>query len=280
MGKPFFAVENFFNTIMFPAHTVSANEAATDHEAFRVGTARRMAARNHWTPTTLNQIAWLKGVMNRMRAFNFMALDRGHNLAGHEIELQASNDNFDTYWTPVSVTVPSNIHAPARLTDSPGVVTEEGAWLYRFAQQMAYEVRLYVPAMGATLKPQVVGLYVSNGWEPDFLLDLPFGWGDRHLIVEESVGDTGWVSSTRPAQRYERDFPMKLSSPAEYELARYHIETQYLRRRAMWCIFDQDQAERAWLAMPPAGRVGFETREGWSNMQATIPAVEHEPKLI
>ena len=57
MPGPRFLAENFWNLDQFPQHTLTAEEATTGNEAWRVGAGRRVGGtiRNYWTPTTANR---------------------------------------------------------------------------------------------------------------------------------------------------------------------------------------------------------------------------------
>lgn len=279
MGKPLFCPDNFFNSVMYTGHTLSANEAATGAEAFRVGTSRR-SSRNKWEPTTANNDAWIKVACDRIRTADFIAIDRGHNLDGETVRLEGSNDDFTTKEQIFSITLPSAVHQPAKLDQTPGVKTEEGAWLYRFDARSYKYWRLFIPAMGAGETPKIVGLYLGQSWEPSFLQRLPFTFGARELIYETTVSDTAWVGSSRPAQRFRTDISLRLEDHAEYDLARLHVETRIWRKKPTWYVPDQDRAERSWLGEAPQGTYRFEQAEGWGYMQTTFPLVEYEPALI
>lgn len=279
MAKPIFCSENFFNTVQFTGHTVSASEEPTGNEAFRVGTARR-SSRNYATATTANTAWWVKARCDRVRLADFLALDRGHNLDGKQVILQGSNDNFVTKENIVTATLPSSVYAPSDLRILPGTKTEEGAWLFRFDTRAYRDWRLYVPAMGAGLRPRIVGLYVGLSWEPTFLQALPFSFGGRQLSYTEVESDTAWVGASRAAQRFETTIALQLESWQEYDLARLHVETQIWRHRPTWYVADQARAERAWLARAPRGTYRFEQAKGWGFMQTSFPLVEHEPALV
>lgn len=279
MANPLFCSGNFLNTVMYPDHAVSALEEPSGNEAFRAGTGRRSSL-NAATSATANAAWWLKVRCDRVRMADFVALDRGHNLAGRQVKVQGSNDNFTTTDTIVDVTVPASVYAPSDLREDPGTLTEEGAWLRRFTPRAYRDWRLYVPAMGAGLRPLVVGLYVDLSWEPAFLQALPFAPHGRRLSFTEVESDTAWVGASRAAQRYETTINLQLQDWAEYDVARIHIETQAWRRRPTWYVPDQAKAERAWLGQVPAGTYRFEEAGGWGFMQTSFPLVETAPKLI
>ena len=93
--NPVMAVENFCSvgaSKQFPDHTLTSNEEATGNEDWRVANGRRGAS-DMWTPTTVNNAAYVNVACDRTRGANFIALDRGHNLAGYGLELRGSQQS-------------------------------------------------------------------------------------------------------------------------------------------------------------------------------------------
>lgn len=278
MAKPRFLVENFYSPTQFSSHVVSANEEASGHEAFRVGTNRR-SPRNYWTPTTSNSDAWVKVDATESKSADMIAIDRVNNLSGETVKLQTSSD--DSTWSDVfSITFPSTFSEPNDLTASPGVLMEDDAWAFYFGSNSARYWRVLVSAMGTDLKPEIGGIYLGDSWQPDLHLARPFDFGRPRLEFETARSETSWVSSSVPATRLETTLSFMLKSESEYDdFARYHIEELFLSKSPMWVFADTDHGERGWLAMPPTGQQGFQTQDGWGFPQAEIQAVEHEPAL-
>lgn len=278
MGLPRFLAENLFDGTQFRDATVSANEEATGHEAFRVGTRRRTPL-NFWTPTTENQDAWVKVDLGsgNSEAADMIAIDRGHNLDGETVTLEHSSD--DSTWTQAfSVTMPANEGDNTSLTATNGVKTEEGAWVFAFTSATDRYWRLTVSAMGAGLKPEIRGLYLGESYAPNFHIALPFGYGDVTAQFSEVQGPNVWAGASRVSTRKERTFRLKLKSWAEYhDTARYHIEELFFTGVPMWCVFDVDYAERAWLAKVQPGTSGFQRQQGWGFPQSELRAAEHQP---
>lgn len=77
MGTPLLLVENLFSRTQFPLHTVSANEEATNHEAFRVADGRRSPL-DYWTPTTANNQAYVYVTSNQITNDNGFESGTGH----------------------------------------------------------------------------------------------------------------------------------------------------------------------------------------------------------
>lgn len=281
MGNAVFLSENVFSGTQFPGHTVAGNEEPDGNEAYHVGTARRTASRNMWTTSTANAEATLSVAMDQPRGVDTFVLDRGHNLGGYPIVVEGSNQSdYSTVSTLASVTIPSSYGGPSDLDSAPGVVTEEGAWMIRVDLGAFQYLRLRIPAMGSGLKPQVVGFYAGKSFEPTFLLDLPWSWGGRELLYDSVVSDTAWVGATRPASRRTDQLTLKLTDEAEYDLARYHVESLFWRREVMWYVQDSSMAERSYLGACPPGTYAFQRRSDWAFMQASFPIVEHEPKIL
>ena len=278
--KARFLSENIFNDIMFPTFTVSATEAAAGNEAWRVGTGRRLSLRNKWTPTTLNLEASIKCRTGASTLCDMIALDRGHNLAGQTIVLERSANDFVATTQVFSITVPSATVTDDDLQATPGVRTEEGAWVYAFTGATDQDWRLRIPAMGANLKPEIVGLYLGRSYEPLYHLDLPFEDDDGETFFDSVMSDTAWSAATRAAHRRTGAITLKLASEAEYTTngARTHILENLMRdRRPTWFCPNQEQAEKTLLIRHAGGRYGFPRRQGWAHRQSTFRWVEHQP---
>lgn len=275
MANPRFLSENFFDTTLFTDHAVTAESDVTGNEPFRVGNARRHET-DFWQSDTDNQDTWIQVELDRVRAFDCLFLDRGHNLAGETVTLQGSGDG-STFWDIFSVTVPSSMASPGDLRNAPGVKTEEGAFCRRFDTEAAKYVRLSIPAMGANLRPKIVGLYVGLSWEPAFPAALPWAPESRDLLYQTTESDRGWQGASSPADRGAVEVTLKLESFPEYDLARYHIESLTFRGKVTWLVPDQARSERAMLMRAPPGRHEFRRDRGWGYWQARFPLVEESP---
>lgn len=272
-GDPCILVENHLSVRQFPLVTLVGNEEATGHEAFRVADGRRSPL-DFWTSITTNQEATLTWTNDRVRAWNMVALDRGHNLAGIRVIHEASDDNFATTQTVFDITLPAAT-APGSLDDALGVRTEEGAWLKRFPTRSAKYGRLRIPAMGVGLKPQIVGVWAGLTLTPP-QLGLPHAPDQDEFTVEETVSQAGWRGRTAPVVVRVGTITLKLTDTFAYELARYHLQGHFGRGRATWIIHDDLQADRAVLALRPQGRLGLARDPGWFYPAGQVEWIEHE----
>lgn len=277
--KAFFAIQNLFDSTQFVEHTISADSEAVGREAWRVGTNRRLGRRNRWEPATFNTDAWLRVDCSKTRMVDFMAIDRDHNLpAGHECYIQASFDDFASK-TDYMVQVPqvggNNLDSAHR-----GVVTREGAWIIRFPAIAGASFRFYIPALGTDLRPQISGLYMGKGYEPEYLLDLPYDNDGGETRFQETESDTAWVASNRFSHRRAGAIRLKMSRRAEYEMARQTLVDLFLaERRVGWIVHSQQDAGRAVLALHGGGRYSSPVKAGWGQRQIEFDWVEHEPKV-
>lgn len=274
MSSPVFLAENFYNTHQFVDHTVDAEEEPSGYEAWRVATGRRSGLQ-YWTPSTANSDTYVDATCDRTRTANMLILDRGHNLAGYDIELRASQDDFTTYETILDITVPS-VSTPGALTD--GVLTEEGAYVKQFDARSYTYWRVFVNAMGAGLQPQIVGLWLGLAWSPDYL-EMPSAKDADDLIVEETVSESGWVGRGPATQRRSDTIKLKLSSYDEYDEARYHIQGLFGAGYPMWIFHHDDQADQGLCAIRQSGsHLGFARQADWGYEQVQFSYIEHEPK--
>lgn len=281
MGNPVFLAENFFNGgfpgSMYPGQAVTAEEEASGFEVHHLANGRRSPT-DYWTSTTANSDTWAETKGDRIRAANMIVLDRGHNLAGKSFKLEGSDDNFTTIDTVIDITIPS-VTAPGSIDETLGIVTEEGAWIKRFPLRAHLYWRIFIPLMGAGLTPFIVGVWLGLSYEPDFLW-RPSAEGMRQLAGREFVSPSQWRGRSVLVQPRTDTLTLKLKDVFVYDQARLHLEGLFGSGWPTWIVYDEDQADRAILALAPLGTVGFVLAAGtdWSNKQAQIRFIEHAPK--
>ena len=273
-SDPSMLVENFFNVIQNPTHTVTAEEEATGKEAFRVGDGRREVA-DHWAATTANSSTWIKVDCGSAKAANAIFLDRGHNLDGKVATLARSPDN--SVWTTVAaMTLPGTAGDGGDFDASNGIKTDEGALAKRFTSETFQYWRLTIAAMGAGLVPNIVGLWLGTTWEP--------GQFTRPLVDESSdvLGKRfettlGRVGRTQPVRRRRGTISLKLSNASSEAAAIAAMEL--LAIHPMWLIHNADETERAVLVDRESTLVGLQKATDWHHRSGVIPWVEREPKI-
>lgn len=275
MGAPAIFVENLANLRAFPGHTLVADE--NTGEVFRIADGRRSIL-DFWTGLTTNQTRSITVTCDRLRSVNMVALDRGHNLAGKQIQLLASDDGFTTSQTVLDLVLPT-VAGPGQLDNSLGVRTEEGAWLKRFPTVPAREFRLTIPAMGTGLVPQIVGLWLGLSWATPHP-DLPTASGQADVLGEEAASEAGWLGRGALTERRAGGFGIRLATPFDRDVARYHLEGHYRAGRPMWLVEDDELAERSVLALVPLGPLGIRRELRWFNGEVVVPWVEHQPRRV
>ena len=278
MGLPILCAENVLNDVQFPAHVVTANEEAAGAEVWHLGNGRRSAS-DYWAPTTANNIAWARSVFDAPRSVNFVALDRGHNLAGENVQVwvtDAATDFSGAKTVAVNATIPSAT-ATGDLDDTNGIVTEDGTWVKRFTTLTSQDaVQLYLPAMGAGLTPLVVGCWIGNSLEFARPFDLPWDEDSFEGVVQETESDAGWFGRGPITKRRRGEIGIRFVSDAEYTTARPHLQAFGLGKPT-WLIYDQAVADRAVLALH-RGRLGAQYTDGWwAKRRTLLEWVEWEP---
>lgn len=264
---------NLLSRRIFPNHTVAADEEAARHEAFRVATGRRSSYTNYYESATANAQRTLTGTFDRIRAFDFWAIDRGHNLAGKQVIGECSDDGFVTTQTVFDIVLPTAT-APGSLDDALGVRTAEGAWLKRTPVRAAKAARLRIPAMGVGLKPKIVGLSISlsfafDPWRPS----AP----DRdELGGDAAESDAGWQGLSAPWQRRTDTLRIQLDSLFDYDVALGAFQ-HFFARRPTWYVPDENQAQNAMQVIRTLGVTGFGREPAYFPHQAQIPIQEWEP---
>lgn len=277
--------ENFMSAGIggqFPNHVISAEEEPAGYEAWRVGDGRRSRTPpDYATASTANSTWWLRCVFDRVRAFDTIAIDRGHNLAGKTFELRSTLDATDftgSYETPFDITMPSVTMPNLHIDNGTGVRTEEGAWLKRFPVRTGKAVELYIDAMGAGLKPEIVGLWVGLAVE----LRSRWPWDDdsSELVGIRMESESGWIGRGRRTRRRRGEIVTKLQTFEQYdELIRYHIASLFADGTPMWIVPDIAQAEKAVLAVHGADVFTMpETTDNLWRGDMPISWVEYCPK--
>lgn len=276
MGLPVLLAENFLNIRQFASHAIAANEEATGHQVFRVADGRRSGL-DYWTPVTANAQATITVQCDRTRVADCFVLDRGHNLAGKEVILECSDDAaFGTgnVQTCFDVFLPSS-SATGDIDDALGVRTDEGAWIKRFSARSALYWRIRIPAMGASLKPQIVGAWVGQSYSPGFL-KYPHEPDVDELRVLESETEGGARGSNTPINPRSGSLQVRLTTLLDYEVGRYHLQFLFGARKPTWLVHDEERAERALLAIRVPGRAGLGQTSDYFYPNGNIPWIEYE----
>lgn len=270
-----FLSDNLLNTRLYPGHTLVADEEAAGFEAWHVADGRRTFG-DRWQATTANAQHTLTIACDRLRWADTLILDRGHNLGGKEVVLECADESTFTNPQIVLDIVLPTVTQGGPLTGAFGVLTEEGAWAVNFPDRAASYWRIRIPAMGAGLVPQIVGLWLGLSYTPTYL-GLPWGEDSNTAMFQETVSEFGWAGRGPVATPNDGALSIKLSSEFDYELARYHLIEVFGTGRPMWICYDQAQADRLFLALRTNTRIGFEYQSGWWPRQGGIPYREHAP---
>jgi hypothetical protein len=265
---------NLLNTkTAFPNSTLVADEEASGHEAYRIATGRRSPYTNYYTAITANAQRTLTLTCDRERAADLFVLDRGHNLLGKELILERSyTADFSSAIPVFDVVLPTSV-ATLSLDDAFGVVTEEGAWLIRFLKVSAPYWRIRIPALGANVRPKIVGAHLSasfafDPWRPT-APDQTEAGGDM------AESDAGWQAVAAPWLRRSDTLRIQLQTPFDYELAATAFRHWDLRRPC-WFVPDETYAQTARCIWRPNGVAGFARDVDWFPHKAAIPAIEFE----
>src|SRR5262245_58127444 len=264
-------VDNFFNLRVYPSHALTSNENSDN--TYFVGAARRTAF-DAWTSTTPNLDAWNKARADQQRAADMVIIDRGHNLAGKTVKVQASDDDFTSTEDVFNAALPVSAGAGA-LTDTYGVLTPEGAWIKRFDVRWAHDWRAFYNAMGTGLKPLIPGLWLGLSWSPGFPY-RPHSPDGSQLIVEEFESDQGWLGRGKPTKRRQGMLRFKFDTLMAAEAADWHIQ-QIASGRPFWVIADEQRADLACLAALPRSQFGAVLEPGWYYPALEIPFLELDP---
>ncbi len=208
-------------------------------------------------------------------------IDRNSNLEGKTITLERSAN--DSVWTTVfsSLVIPSSVTTGDDITATPGVLTEEGAWVYRFGGSHSDRYwRLTVAAGGAGFFPQIGGLYLGEAFVPGTPQVLPHHKRSVRIGGRTQESDRGWIEFASRFNRREGTLHMKLDS-IDADDATTFFNLWKIPGAVAWICQDNAQAERTFAAIASPGAMAeFFVGDGWWRDTMRVPYLEHEPKLV
>jgi hypothetical protein len=282
MGQPVFLVRNLFSRRIYPLHILAATAASgageiAGNEFARIGDACRDPF-DYWTNETANTEVRGAVTCDRSRSADTCVIDRGHNLAGKQVIGEVADvSDFSSAQVAFDCVLPT-VTATGDIDDALGVRTEEGAWIKRFPMRSGKYWRVRIPAMGASLKPQVVNIWLDLAWSPA-LLDTPIAPDSHEIGGSASVTQSGWEIRSGVWVRRKGRVSMRLMLPLDYSVARDQIQYQFGLNRPMWIIHDEEQADRAVLALPRLGTIEIEQRgRNWFYPRVDFEWTEHSAK--
>lgn len=253
---PCFLVDDLFDVIQYPSHTVAAEEEPAGYEAHRFSAGRRD---QHSQASTANSDWWIKSSFGTVRAFDCVAL-WDHNLAGKTVRIECSDDDFTTTQTIFNAALPTSTGA-GDIDDTFGVLCRNGMWLKRFSVRYANAVRIYSVAMGAGLKPSINGkLGLSLALNQ---YDKPFEASTTELVVREETNESGWTGRGPRRLRRHGSILIKTRTDYEYDQFAWHLEEKFAGGSTMVIVHDDAQADRAVMAQRDGGQFGFKGVSDW-----------------
>lgn len=270
MGRPVMLIDNLFNPRIYAAHTLAASTTASGTDVLNLSAGRRLFGINvgGWAANSLNTDAHVTATFDRPRAFDLLWIDRDHNLSTESLSVRISDDGFTTYQEIGPLTVPSDPTPYSALYDEQIIRTDEGALLWWLGLQTGYEVRVFVAAMGAGLRPELAGLMLGKTVVPGHAQQKPADYGKPNL-------------RRFPLERGRQgELHIIADSMEEYATMRFPLEELYMGGHGMVLIHNDEEAERAVFTKAPDGQAGFGIPEGQYLPEMRIPFEESEPVLL
>lgn len=214
-NKPLILSDNLFENVLLHPTFATANDSLDDtagHEWFRV--ADNLRDLTSWAASITN--ATHRSYVDCLIpvAPNIVILDRGHNLAGHSIQINGST-NFSTYAGDTVITSATIPSSPGGLpTDPNGCVTPDGVWWKTFTGQSFRVQSLVVGALGVGLAPVVTGVYLGNSYRfPEFLnAPASYDYGTQIKYKRNELSRGGVRSKSRPINFDRLQFSIDLDS--------------------------------------------------------------------
>lgn len=268
MSRPAVLVDNLLNTRTYPGHTLTASSTESGTSVRSLSSGRRRRDLGGWKASDLNTDAYVRCTFDQPRAFDCLWIDRDNVLMSVNVAL--SDDGWATELALVAQVPPSYPSPNTRLRSGQMSVTEEGCLVWYLGLQVAHEVEVRFPAMGAGLRPELAGMMLGKLWGTEHAAQKPFDFMVPHVEREQ-------FQSPRRGS-----LEIWTSSPWEAEIGGLHIEDLYATRRHGMVTFPGDEAaERAVFGFCPDTAVGFRLEPGreWSWPRVEIPVEETEPVI-
>lgn len=212
---PLILVDNVYDVVnQYLTGVLSSSGEAANRSVRYIADYRR--ERDYWqAPTTaINHYVRVDLGAGNTRAVDFVWIDRGHNLWGQQVNIEASDDNFAT--TPNFVDVPF-VPASGTIGGDPTTgwcVTEEGA-IYRlftaFPARRYHQIRVVTAAA-----PILTGVMVGARTQlAGFSRKRDEDASGRTERSQES--DAGYVSTDRVYDHRTCTLDLKLIGATEYD---------------------------------------------------------------
>ena len=282
MARPVMLVDNLLNPRIYGSQTISASSTAAGTDVLNLSAGRRLAGVNvgGWFANALNTDAYVEGVFNRQRAFDMLFIDRAHNLDGQSLSVRISDDGFSTFQEIGPLTVPSISTPSSNLYDGQIIRTDEGALVWWLGLQTGFEVRVFIAAMGAGLRPELAGMMIGKTYVPAFAQVKPMDYGQHNLLRVVTRSPQAQSASSEVGRFRSGIMHIRTDSREEYTVARYPLEDLYMAGHGMVLLHNDQETERALFAFAPAGRSGFSIPVETYWPEWRIPFEEAEPVLL
>ncbi len=243
-----------------------------------MATGRRYTG-DAWNPGATNSTHWVEVDCGQARVASFVALDRGHNLAGKQIYLEGRNSTSLSWATVVvSTYVPSASYGALPSTLAPGVATPEGAWVREFNPTAFRYWRLRVPP-STGFAPRVVGLHLGPSWSPSNPAVAPYDADAARVEFASAVNPSGWQAAGRVSVVRSGAFRYLSETIWDDVVAQAFLD-EYRRRRISWVIPQRSDARGAMMVTHTAGAVPNQWTGQMEGRAWTLPYVEHQPEVI
>ena len=273
-GLPVFLIDNIYSERQYPGHVVSATENSTN--AWKVADGRRHGL-SKWTTVTTNTTCWMMVTCTATCTTDFVAIDRGHNLGGSTFQVQGSVDGTN-YTNVASFVIPATT-ATFDVDAASGGLTEEGAFLKRYTAASYAWWRIASLSLGAGLTQQITGLWVGQSIEMR-IFDFPWTDDEHMLFGPVTTTQWGWEGVGDVNARRQGNIGLRCRDSTDFTNMRTHIVENFgRRRRPMWIVPDQAQADRSVLAVRDINGVwGTHFDGSWPERRVNFGWIEHEPK--
>lgn len=286
--KLLFCADNLFDVLQYPLHVITADQEATNYEAWHVADWRRQYG-DAWRATSANADHYVKVACDQLRGADFLAIDRESNHVdrlttpptGKRFLLEHSADDFATPAVSVFDANPVAAVPGGGIASAAGALSDEGSWLKTFTADGAYYWKLTSKAMGANIVPSLTLVTLGKAWQPsNFLLFLPTSDRTFRISQQETESPYGWVGRTRTVKKRVGRLLIKPADESDFDFIMWQVVGLFGRGFPAWIIHDKvDGSRDAIYARCPNAELDFGERDDWITRGITIPFEEEQPTL-
>jgi hypothetical protein len=247
-NKPLILSHNYYDDgILYPGNLVSNQEGGdvAGSEIWHISDNLRDVTR--WTRSGTNSASHVAmDSASGPVSPDMLIIDRGHNLAGKHINIEASDNAWTTLAVQIGITIPST--AGGLPSDANGCLTPDGVFWKTFTGGAHTFWRLGIDPLGIGVAPILTGLYLGQSYRFAEYYDAPGAYDYRRNVrVGKNEVSKGNVRVKREVSVWgEVDIRVQLEE-VDFQALRPHVDRLLNNTHPWWFCLDDSTTEGAGL---------------------------------